>query len=146
MLRTAIEDTDRGGAEEHHGPAGAPPLEDAAPETDAVTPGRGLVFQRCNWCRTPAYRRSFCRACGSSDLAWEHSAGRGVILRRDASAVDGIRLVHMDEGFSLFCRITGTPSADARSGTRVRFVSAAEPFQRGMPAVVLCGPPLHMRC
>lgn len=36
------------------------------PTPSAVS--RGLFFQRCLWCGTPAYRRSFCRACGATAL------------------------------------------------------------------------------
>ena len=67
---------------------------------DAPSP---LHFQRCAGCRALlAYPRVLCPACGSRDLAWERSAGRGVVYSatvvhgREGS--HGILLVDLDEG------------------------------------------------
>jgi hypothetical protein len=54
-----------------------------APATVNAPADRGeLFFQRCLWCGTPAYRRSFCRACGSMVFQRQRSAGDGVVVRR----------------------------------------------------------------
>lgn len=124
-------------AEEHQGAAIAASA--ATPETAATAPAtRELTFQRCRWCRTPNYRRSLCRTCGSTDLAWERSAGKGVIVRRNSPAIHNTCLVTMDEGFSLVCRVTGTPPMLVVSGARVRVVFAAEPLRQALPVVELC--------
>src|SRR5215207_1783719 len=78
-----------------------------------ATPGapvvcRELLFQRCLWCGTPAYRRSFCRACGSTAFKRERSEGSGVVVRRYGHVPHNTWFVAMDEGFNLLCQVTGT--------------------------------------
>ncbi|MFE7276781.1 Zn-ribbon domain-containing OB-fold protein [Streptomyces sp. NPDC057623] len=116
-------------------------LETDSPEAPGPTapPADGaLTFQRCRWCRTPNYRRSLCRACGSTDLACERSSGRGVVVRRDIT-LHNTCFVTMEEGFSLFCKVTGAPPMGVVSGARVRVVSATEPPRQALPVVEFCG-------
>lgn len=67
---------------------------------DAPSP---LHFQRCGACGVLlAYPRVLCPGCGSRDLGWEESAGRGtvysatVVHSREGS--HGVLLVDLDEG------------------------------------------------
>lgn len=94
-----------------------------------------LLFQRCLWCGTPAYRRSFCRACGCMAFERERSAGTGVIVRRNGPAPHNTWLVAMNEGFTLVCQVTGT--APVTVGARVRVVRAVAPLGQGLPTVEL---------
>ncbi|HEV2814668.1 MAG TPA: zinc ribbon domain-containing protein [Solirubrobacteraceae bacterium] len=62
-----------------------------------------LHFQRCGACRTLlGYPRVLCPGCGSRDLEWERSAGRGTVY--SATVVHtregrhGVLLVDLDEG------------------------------------------------
>lgn len=62
-----------------------------------------LHFQRCGGCRALlGYPRVLCPRCGSRALAWEASAGRGVVYSattvhaREGS--HGVLLVDLDEG------------------------------------------------
>lgn len=96
-----------------------------------------LVFQRCLWCGTPAYRRSFCRACGSTAFQREHSAGAGGLVRRVGHVPQNTWLVAMDEGFTVVCRITMTAPAVVAVGARVRVVRAAASPDQVHPLVEL---------
>ncbi|HEV3002136.1 MAG TPA: zinc ribbon domain-containing protein [Solirubrobacteraceae bacterium] len=67
---------------------------------DAPSP---LHFQRCGGCRALlGYPRALCPRCGSRDLAWEQSSGRGVVYSattvhaREGS--HGVLLVDLAEG------------------------------------------------
>jgi len=95
--------------------------------------GGGLVFQRCLWCRTPAYRRSSCRACGSTAFRRERSAGAGVVVRRNGPALQHTWFVAMDEGFHLLCRIEETDPVVVSIGARVSVVRPAAPPGPGLP-------------
>lgn len=82
---------------------------------DAPSP---LHFQRCAACRALlGYPRVLCPRCGSRDLAWERSAGRGVVYSattvhgREGS--HGVLLVDLDEGV----RVMG--AGDAAIGAAV---------------------------
>ncbi|MFF4258253.1 zinc ribbon domain-containing protein [Streptomyces sp. NPDC001663] len=100
-----------------------------------------LTFQRCLWCGTPDYRRSFCRACGSRAFAPERSAGVGVIVRRYGhTAPHNTWFVAMDEGFKLVCEVTSTASVAVAIGARVRVVRAVAPVGQGLPVVELTRP------
>ncbi|MEW2398144.1 zinc ribbon domain-containing protein [Streptomyces sp. NPDC046862] len=92
-----------------------------------------LLYQRCLWCGTPAYRRPFCRACGSMALQWERSAGVGAVLRRHGHVSHNTWFVAMDEGFNLLCQVTGT--AQVVIGSRVSVVRAVAPLGQGLPVV-----------
>lgn len=99
-----------------------------------------LLFQRCLWCGTPAYRRSFCRACGSTGFKRERSTGTGVVVRRNGPAPHNTWLIAMDEGFTLVCEVSrGAPVAVA-VGARVTVVRAVAPLGQGLPVVELTHP------
>ncbi|MEU2288526.1 hypothetical protein ABZ614_42660 [Streptomyces sp. NPDC013178] len=114
----------------------------AADTTPTGLPGapagcRELFFQRCLWCGTPAYRRSFCRACGSMAFSRERSAGVGVVVRRNGHAQHNTWFVAMDEGFNLLCQVTGTAPFVVAVGARVTVVRAVVPLGQGLPVVEL---------
>ncbi|MGP4050457.1 hypothetical protein [Streptomyces sp. 2A115] len=92
-----------------------------------------LLFQRCLWCRTPAYRRSFCRACGSTAFQRDRSVGVGVVVRRHGHVPHNTWFVAMDEGFNLLCQVTGTEPVAV--GSRVSVVRAVAPLGQGLPVV-----------
>jgi uncharacterized OB-fold protein len=101
---------------------------------------RELFFQRCLWCGTPAYRRSFCRACGSMDLGRERSTGMGVVVRRYGFAQHNTWFAAMEEGFNLLCQVTGTAPVVVAVGARVSVVRGAAPRGEGLPVVELTYP------
>jgi uncharacterized protein len=96
-----------------------------------------LHFQSCLWCGTAAYRRSFCRACGSTAFKRERSTGAGALVRRIGQSPPHTWFVAMDEGFTLVCQIAGTEPAVAGVGARVRVVRAVAPREQGLPLVEL---------
>lgn len=103
------------------------------------SPAAGLFFQRCLWCGMPAYRRSFCRACGSVTFRRERSAGDGIVLRRHGHVPHNTWFVAMNEGFNLLCRATGTVPVTV--GSRVSVVGAASALGQDLPAVAATCPP-----
>ena len=115
---------------------------DAAPNGVPAVPAvcRELFFQRCLWCGTPAYRRSFCRACGSMAFSRESSAGVGAVVRRNGHAQHNTWFVAMDEGFNLLCQITGTAPVVVAVGARVTVVRAVDPLGQGLPVVEVTHP------
>lgn len=112
------------------------------------TDTRELLFQRCLWCGTPAYRRSYCRACGSMAFTRERSEGSGVLVRRNGHALHHTWFVAMDEGFTLLCQVTGTAPVAVAVGARVSVVRFAAPLGQGLPIVELThtAPPLERWC
>jgi hypothetical protein len=100
--------------------------------TDSVACSE-LFFQRCLWCGTPAYRRSFCPACGSTTFERERSAGAGVLVRRRGPARNNTWFVAMDEEFTLICKVTGTLPIGV--GARVNVLRAVAPLDQGIPVV-----------
>ena len=85
-----------------------------------------LVFQRCAGCGAALfYPRVLCPACGSADLAWETSSGRGVVYattavyRREGDPYNVV-LVDLEEGFRMMSRIEGVPAERVEVGTRVK--------------------------
>jgi uncharacterized OB-fold protein len=114
----------------------------AADTTATVAPPlpaihRDLFFQRCLWCGTPSYRRSFCRACGATAFQQERSAGAGVLVRRIGQVPLNTWFVAMDEGFNLLCQLTRTEPVVVAVGARVRVVRAVAPLDQGLPLVEL---------
>ncbi|MFJ5730791.1 PhlB family protein [Streptomyces paradoxus] len=107
----------------------------AEPPPPAVC--RDLFFQRCLWCGTPAYRRSFCRACGATTFKRERSCGAGVLVRRIGQTPLNTWFVAMAEGFNLLCQVTGTEPVVVAVGARVRVVRGAAPRGQGFPLVEL---------
>ncbi|WP_217575837.1 Zn-ribbon domain-containing OB-fold protein [Streptomyces sp. GbtcB7] len=120
---------------EDHEAATAATTAPAGPAASAV--GGELLFQRCLWCGTPAYRRSFCRACGSTAFKRERSTGAGVIVRRNGPAPHNTWFVAMEEGFTLVCQVTGTAPVAVAVGARVSAVRAVAPLGQGLPVVEL---------
>ncbi|MGW1714632.1 Zn-ribbon domain-containing OB-fold protein [Streptomyces sp. NPDC002156] len=110
----------------------------AAPDTPAA--GRELLFQRCLWCGTPAYRRPYCRSCGSMAFKRERSEGSGVVVRRNGHAPHNTWFVAMDEGFNLLCQVTGTAPVVVAVGARVSVVRSVAPTGQGLPLVELARP------
>lgn len=97
-----------------------------------------LLFQRCLWCGTPDYRRSYCRACGSRAFTRERSEGSGVVVRRNGHVPHRTWFVAVDEGFTLLCRVTGT--APVAVGVRVCVVRSVALLDQGLPLVELTHP------
>jgi uncharacterized OB-fold protein len=104
-----------------------------------AVPGE-LLFQRCLWCGTAAYRRSFCRACGSMAFTRERSEGAGAIVRRNGHVPHNTWFVAMDEGFNLLCQVAGTAPAAVSVGARVSVVRPVAPLGQGLPLVELTHP------
>lgn len=96
-----------------------------------------LFFQRCLWCGTPAYRRSFCRACGATAFKPERSTGAGVLVRRIGQVPLNTWFVSIDEGFNLLCQVTRKEPVVVAVGARVRVVRAVAPLDQGLPLVEL---------
>lgn len=107
---------------------------------DGPTAGGGLVFQRCLWCGSPAYHRSFCRTCGSADLKSGRSSGAGTVVRRYMPVVHNTFVIAMDEGFTVVCRFRDLPQAQVGAGARVRVVHAVDPLRQDLPVVELRDP------
>jgi hypothetical protein len=136
MLQTDTREHTEFGADRQAAVAGPPPT--GMPTVPAVC--RELFFQRCLWCGTPAYRRSFCRACGSMAFNRERSAGVGVVVRRNGHAQHNTWFVAMDEGFNLLCQVTGTAPFVVAVGARVTVIRAVAPLGQGLPVVELTHP------
>lgn len=115
----------------------------ASATTKAPAERDDLFFQCCLWCGTPAYRRSFCRACGSVTFRRERSAGDGIVVRRHGQVPHNTWFVAMNEGFNLLCRATGTTSVAV--GSRVSVVRAVAPLGQGLPVVEPTRPPTSER-
>ncbi len=84
-----------------------------------------LGFQRCAGCGAAVfYPRVLCPVCGSADLAWETSSGRGVVYattavhRREGDPCN-VALVDLEEGFRMMSRLEGLPAEEVEVGTRV---------------------------
>lgn len=104
------------------------------------TDTRELLFQRCLWCGTPAFRRSYCRACGSRAFTRERSEGSGVVVRRHGHVPHHTWFVVMDEGFTLLCQVTGTAPVAVTVGARVSVVRSGASLDQGLPLVELTHP------
>ncbi|MFC9132689.1 hypothetical protein ACFT4A_38435 [Streptomyces sp. NPDC057099] len=107
--------------------------------------GKGLFFQRCLWCGTPAYRRSYFRACGAVAFGRERSAGAGAVVRRNGQVQQNTWFVAMDEGFNLLYQVTGTAPVAVAVGARVTVVRAVAPHGPGLPVVELIHPETPLR-
>lgn len=84
-----------------------------------------LGFQCCAGCGAAIfYPRVICRFCGSAELAWETSSGRGVVYattavyRKDADPYN-VALVDLEEGFKMMSRVEGVPAEEVEVGARV---------------------------
>ncbi|MCQ4084400.1 zinc ribbon domain-containing protein [Streptomyces sp. RB6PN25] len=103
--------------------------------------GGELYFQRCRWCHTPVFRRSLCPTCASTDLDWERSEGIGVVIRRNAPMAQNRSVVSMAEGFTVVCRVVGSPPEAVSAGVQVRVARAVDPNRQDLPVVELWNPP-----
>ncbi|MDN0201143.1 hypothetical protein [Streptomyces sp. S.PNR 29] len=113
---------------------------DPGEERETAAAATDLLFHRCLWCGTPAYRRSFCRACGSMAFKGERSAGAGVVVRRNGPSTQNTWFVAMDEGFTLVCQVTRTAPVAVAVGARVKVVRAVAHLGQGFPVVELTSP------
>ena len=84
-----------------------------------------LGFQRCAGCGAAVfYPRVVCPVCGSADLNWETSSGRGIVYattavyRREGGPYNVV-LVDLEEGFRMMSRVEGVPAEDVEVGARV---------------------------
>jgi uncharacterized OB-fold protein len=96
------------------------------PVVEAPSP---LHFQRCAGCRALlGYPRVLCPACGSRDLEWEESTGRGtvysatVVHGREGS--HGVLLVDLDAGV----RVMGAGEAEIGSAVSASVVEGRLEF------------------
>lgn len=90
-------------------------------------------IQKCNRCgKNQWYPRSLCVNCGSRELEWIRSTGKGTlysytIIRRTSTertllhAPYVIGLVQLDEGVRLFAIIDVIVEADLKIGMRLKF-------------------------
>ena len=84
-----------------------------------------LRYQECVRCsRAVFYPRVLCPHCGSPDLQWAASAGRGEVysttaIRRREETYN-VALVDLDEGFRMMARVEGMPADQVRIGLPVR--------------------------
>ena len=86
-----------------------------------------LGFQRCRGCSSAVfYPRVLCPVCGSVDLEWRTSGGRGVVYattavyRRDSEPYN-VALVNLEDGIRMMSRVEGVPAEEVKVGLRVRF-------------------------
>jgi uncharacterized OB-fold protein len=87
-----------------------------------MDPPSPLHFQRCGGCGALlAYPRVLCPACGSRDLRWERSAGRGRVYSATTvhgrEGAHGLCLVDLDEGVRVMA--AGAPEIGTRVELRV---------------------------
>ena len=104
-----------------------------APYWEAAKSGE-LKYQQCNSCNEVVFTpRMHCTSCGSDDLAWKTSQGRGTVYtysvvrqnRNPRFAVLGaytLAYVDLDEGFRMLTNIVGVddPTQDIECGMRVQ--------------------------
>ncbi|MEU6116628.1 OB-fold domain-containing protein [Streptomyces sp. NPDC047117] len=94
-----------------------------------------LRYQRCDHCEGAVFPpRVLCPDCGSQELTWERSAGRGTVYAatvvRARDGARGVVLVDLDEGFRMMSRVDGIDPATVEIGTTVRFTAADEGDER----------------
>ncbi|SDZ34932.1 hypothetical protein SAMN05216215_106214 [Saccharopolyspora shandongensis] len=112
----------------------------AAPEVvfrDGLAAGK-LRFQRCGKCAAAVFQpRVLCPACGSDDLGWERSSGRGTVYSttavRGREGMHNVSLVDLDEGFRMMSRVDDVDADQVVIGTRVGFATVE---QDGTPVAV----------
>lgn len=83
-----------------------------------------LRYQRCDDCaRAVFYPRVLCPFCGSEQLRWHNSAGRGAVYANTwvAGRTGGhsVALVDLDEGFRMMSSVTAAAPEAVRTGMRV---------------------------
>ena len=85
---------------------------------DAPSP---LHYQRCGGCAAAIHPpRPMCPVCGSRDLRWEESAGRGAVYSSSdlhtREETYNVALVDLDEGY----RVMSTVEVGVAIGSRVQ--------------------------
>jgi len=88
-----------------------------------------LRYQRCRRCSTALFDpASMCRTCGSSDLRWERSNGRGTVYSWSIvwrpqvptfSVPYAVAIVRLDEGYHMVTNIIGCSADEVRTGMSV---------------------------
>lgn len=85
-----------------------------------------LTFQQCATGGHAVFPpRISCPTCGSRDLSWADSAGRGTLYSFTTISPRGVDpysvvVVDVDEGFRMMSRLDGPAVADLAIGDRVR--------------------------
>jgi uncharacterized protein len=89
-----------------------------------------LRYQQCRICEHAEFDPAWaCRNCGSDELAWQLSAGRGEVYSHtvvwrpqtpEFTAPYVVVIVRFDEGFTLLTNLIGCTVDDVRVGLRVR--------------------------
>ena len=117
-------------------PAPAPIVDpETRPFWEATAEGR-LLLPRCEACGTAIwYPRSFCPACGSTDVAWLEASGRGTIYsftinrmgRADLSEYRGVgpfvlAYVELEEGPRVLTNVVGCDPDSLAVGQAVEVV------------------------
>jgi uncharacterized OB-fold protein len=102
----------------------------------ALSEGR-LDFQRCLRCAAAVFpARSLCSRCGSAELVWETSRGRGTIYaattvhRRDGR--HGVCLIDVAEGFRVMSSIVDADPDAVLIGADVRLVASVDDPPRAL--------------
>lgn len=108
--------------------------------------GGTFAFQRCSRCHGSVFSpRTICPHCGSTDLAWEESSGRGVIysstcLSPRNAAPYVVVLVDVAEGFRMMSRLLDEVDDVGLIGRAVRVV-VTDLDGVALPCVLLQGGP-----
>lgn len=106
-----------------------PPNPVSAPFWEGLAVGE-LRYQRCSNCGTPLFNPTqVCRACTSTDLAWQVSAGLGTVyswtichrpMTPDLATPYAPVIVDLDEGHQMLSNLVECDTDDVRVGLRVR--------------------------
>lgn len=106
-----------------------PPSPLTRPFWDGCSAGE-LRFQRCGACGAAIFNPAHvCRACTSTDLRWEVSAGTGTVysytichrpMTPQFTDVYAPVIVDLDEGYQMLSNVVGCRVADVHVGMRVR--------------------------
>ena len=91
---------------------------------DALDNGQ-IIYQTCGDCRHVAfYPRLVCPECGSANIEYRPSAGKGEVYTRTVVHSRGrdpynVVLIDMDEGFRIMSTVEDVPNDDVQIGMRV---------------------------
>ncbi len=87
-----------------------------------------LRYQKCQCCgKSVFYPRLVCPYCGTQDLHFEESAGRGTIysitlLAQPEGSAHPLCLIDLDEGFRMMSTVVGVRPEEVQIGQRVALV------------------------